>query len=440
MSAPDPKEHHLFSQYPERENLLSRGLAKGLIVIGGRTKSGKTTLAAQIVHSAILLPRHHRLVEAEEKGKKEGETPETPEPPMILTLEDPDELLSEVVSVDAKEKEGLSLMKLGLTTAANPGAKVSGGISMGRDSVGPYLVRKEKEEDKESELMAHVCTRLLYGDKETREKRLERCLKTALRQTTTLVYVGELREKFAWRLAYEFARTGHTIMATAHAGSIADVFGQLFDNLEAHTPGQRAQVAQVLVGILHQRQAHSAELKSVYLPSLWWSTPTSVKQIATMGLSSLLPRLGSDEDRSGGVIAKATRLRDLYLDLRDDYVAEDILSPEKPGAWSTLHNVLVERFNKVVRAYVDDASAGALIPPSGPSSNETKVVDDYRKAFANILNRCMKAKWRADEKNLAERRMALDEGLANLVRQRSAQRSAYRKVLGEILKEEIIAA
>lgn len=233
----------------------------GLLLVTGRTGSGKTTLIAGLLHQILLAPT--ALAEAK-KGT----------PLVVVTLEDPDELLAKIVEFD--------------TNSGLLGSAESLGLHIDRDGSQELLGRAKGGE---SYTMVKPCIRILPGHPRERREYFDRAIMDALRQTPALLFIGELRDRYTWKAALRFALTGHLVVATAHAGSVTECFIQLFDVFGARTPSERAFIAQGLLGVLHQKKYDIRGSRwEPYVPSAWWRSAAAIKQIATIGLSSFIPR------------------------------------------------------------------------------------------------------------------------------------------------------
>src|SRR5205823_4056638 len=75
-------------------------------------------------------------------------------------------------------------------------------------------------------------------------KELADGFRDAKRQTPAVVYVGEVRDRAALREVLEFAGSGHLVVTTAHAGTLAEALQLLFAAVEARTPADRGRYAQ----------------------------------------------------------------------------------------------------------------------------------------------------------------------------------------------------
>lgn len=124
---------------------------------------------------------------------------------------------------------------------------------------------------------------------------LDQALKDALRQTPTVVYVGEVRGAPDWRAVLGFAGTGHLVVVTTHSGSISEAFATIFEASEARSPAERGFVARKVLGIVHQKPLrvvatdNSLKDRSALIPAVWRRTEAGVAALVTDGLSSILP-------------------------------------------------------------------------------------------------------------------------------------------------------
>lgn len=79
-------------------------------------------------------------------------------------------------------------------------------------------------------------------------------LKAALRQDPDIIMVGEMRDLEDIAIVLTAAETGHLVLASVHSGSAVQTLERVVDAFPPHQQQQvRTQVAQVLVGIIHQR-------------------------------------------------------------------------------------------------------------------------------------------------------------------------------------------
>jgi hypothetical protein len=132
---------------------------------------------------------------------------------------------------------------------------------------------------------------------------LRDALADALRQTPTVFFVGESRNKEEWEVLLDFAATGHLVITTAHAGSLVEAMHKIFEAREVKTPADRGEVANKLLAVVNLKpgkvkideQGHSTE---VVFPALWHRTPRGVAGLTSDGLSALLPQRHTAEQPS----------------------------------------------------------------------------------------------------------------------------------------------
>jgi hypothetical protein len=140
----------------------------------------------------------------------------------------------------------------------------------------------------------------LHVDYTPREKNedattLQAVLKDALRQTPTVLFIGETRDREDWKELLQFAGSGHLVVTTSHAGSVVEAMNGIFRDTETKTPAQRSEVARRILSIIHIRSLTvssptpgSSSIRAL-LPALWKRTPQSVNNLIADGLASILP-------------------------------------------------------------------------------------------------------------------------------------------------------
>lgn len=156
-----------------------------------------------------------------------------------------------------------------------------------------------------------------YIDYSPREKKfdansLKEVTSDALRQTPSVLFVGETREKCDWKDLLDFAGSGHLVITTAHASSIVEAMTGIFRDTDTRTPAQRSEMARRILGLINIRSfrpqvsrktatatpasgsapANDASSVRALLPALWKNTPQSRNNLIADGLASLLPALG----------------------------------------------------------------------------------------------------------------------------------------------------
>jgi type II/IV secretion system protein len=204
--------------------------ARGLVVVTGRTASAKSQITRGLIYEYL-----HPLPN---KPGKNGRVPH------LLTYEDPIENKYFGAKVDP-----IKAQQLGIDYTA-----------------------REKHKDVLS---------------------LADALKDALRQTPSVVFVGETREKKEWKALIDFAGTGHLVFTTAHAGSLSEAMGKIFEHTGTKTPSDRSVIADRLLALIHVRYEQQGGT-AVLIPTLWRNTPEGAKALIAEGRASLLPHNDKD--------------------------------------------------------------------------------------------------------------------------------------------------
>jgi hypothetical protein len=130
---------------------------------------------------------------------------------------------------------------------------------------------------------------------------LRAAIRDALRQTPSVVYIGEVRDRSDWPLILDFAGTGHFVVTTAHAGSLPELLSNLLHAVDAGTPAQRGYYARRLFALIHlarfpklsdtlvaNRLKSFTTLEGV-LPTLWRQSGDAIPRLVNDYLASLLP-------------------------------------------------------------------------------------------------------------------------------------------------------
>lgn len=211
----------------------------GLLAITGSTKSAKSLIARALIHRLICDRRHEYQSGASRRR------------PHLLTLEDPVERWWFSSNLDPVDPWITQAWGLDYTPRW-----------IGRDTVSLY-----------------------------------QGLQSALRQTPSVVYVGEVRKSEDWREVVDFAATGHLVVTTAHAGSLQEAMARIFEAVGVKSPAERGQVARRILGLVHIRNYEESALERHWeakIPSVWRHTPASVARLVTDGLSSLIPSDSAD--------------------------------------------------------------------------------------------------------------------------------------------------
>jgi hypothetical protein len=224
----------------------------GLLIVSGRTKSRKTVWTTMI--AAALWK------DSERKGA-------------FVFAEDTPEIYPQLwhILADIKTRQEVEPNRKPEGSQQAPGEELSTRLAL------KYV------EDKHSEVKE--C-------KEPKRKKLEAILSESLRETPFALFVGEVREIDDWKPILEFAKTGHRIVATTHAGSVAETFSKLMEAMGCKDRAHRAQIIQAVHGIVNLKlckgSSEEVEVEDVF-PSTWWGTPLAKKQLAAHGLAALVP-------------------------------------------------------------------------------------------------------------------------------------------------------
>lgn len=132
---------------------------------------------------------------------------------------------------------------------------------------------------------------------------LEDIFKDLLRQTPSIVLIGETRRVEDWKALIEFAGTGHLVFTTAHAGSLTEAMGKIFEATNSKTAAQRAIIADRLLALIHIKgdkiRVEDVGGIKILIPALWRRTTSGAKALMAEGRSSLLPYNPSHEQMGG---------------------------------------------------------------------------------------------------------------------------------------------
>ncbi|MDO8588379.1 MAG: ATPase, T2SS/T4P/T4SS family [Armatimonadota bacterium] len=218
---------------------LELGLAErhGVIAIAGATNCGKSQLARALVAKTVDLDLSKRKT-----GRR----------PHLVTIEDP------IEEYYAKPDAG---------GEPSPEAAKKIGVD--------YTPRE-----------LHVDTKSLRDG-----------LQDALRQTPTVVYVGEIRDRSDWLEIFKFAGSGHLIVTTTHASTLVEAMDSILKAHGAKTPAQRKYVASRILAVV-QLRPYAAGGKTALLPEMWRRTTKGINDLVADGLASVLPNCPVDEPDS----------------------------------------------------------------------------------------------------------------------------------------------
>jgi hypothetical protein len=155
----------------------------------------------------------------------------------------------------------------------------------------------------------------------------------ALRETPSVLVIGELRKQDDFRAALEFAGTGHLVLATSHSTSLVDAMDKLLRYTKTTTASGRATIANQVKAIVHHRSVATQPIYSftpikveegqgsedspkecaslsLNLPSIWLGNSQGQRNLVAEGLSSLV-NAAPEKDRDSGVLGRywvATKL------------------------------------------------------------------------------------------------------------------------------------
>jgi hypothetical protein len=133
---------------------------------------------------------------------------------------------------------------------------------------------------------------------------LEDAVDDALRMTPSVFYAGEIRKPDDWMHLSRLAQS-HLVVATTHASSLINTFGNLARHLRVRTPTQRNELAASMRAVVHMRgtpplTATTGGACSAVLPACWVGTPGAVAAFTSDGLASINPKfvnLASNQER-----------------------------------------------------------------------------------------------------------------------------------------------
>jgi Type II/IV secretion system protein len=245
---------------------------RGLLVITGATNSAKSEIATGLIYKY--------LEEWKQKHKGKGR-------PHLVTFEDPVEKF--YASVGDGERSA--------HRSVETPAVAERGVN--------YTPREKGD----------------AGERRKDVESLREALADALRQTPTVFFVGETREKLFWRLLIDFAGTGHLIVTTSHAGSLTEAMHKIFEALKVRTPAERSEIANRLLGVIHIKRQ-----QKILVPALWRRTSTGKNALTAEGLSSLLPYTPEEGDVEKGCLGRFWFARRLVT-----YIAEPERSEVEAG-------------------------------------------------------------------------------------------------------------
>jgi hypothetical protein len=260
-----------------------RGL-QGLIVVCGTTGSGKSQIVRGLIDRLLSVKRH------------------SDRRPHLLTIEDPIEAyysspkLIQEVPEGSRARDTYRATRLAEDDSWNEEADPVMACLSGKAPIPPWVTQMEAGID--------YTPREIGVDTPS----LTSALRDALRQTPSVVYIGEIRDLPSLREAIDFAGTGHLVVLTMHAGSLTEAFEKLLDAANAHTPSRRGEIAERISGVIHLWKA-PVDPFDIKIPTMWRGRDDSRAALVADGLSSLVA--GSPQNKNKdclGRYAVSTRL------------------------------------------------------------------------------------------------------------------------------------
>lgn len=234
-----------------RANAEQKGdhpVPRGLVVVSGRTGSSKSSIARELAWSYLRI-----LFDRAQRGQRPGVRER---PPHVVTFEDPVEhWFADTAEVARAAGFDYTPRQIGTDAAC-----------------------------------------------------LADALRDALRQTPTIVYVGESRDESDWRDLLAFAGTGHLALTTTHAGSLIETMGHILRAAKANTPAARSEVARRIHLLTHIRVDDVTQER---VPTLWLNTRRSVNAMTAEGLGSMLPHMSGVQGTSQSSFGRAHFVREL---------------------------------------------------------------------------------------------------------------------------------
>jgi Type II/IV secretion system protein len=112
----------------------------------------------------------------------------------------------------------------------------------------------------------------------------------ALRQGPSIMFVGELRTAKDWADVLEYCRTGHLLVTTCHAASVAETTALAFRSAGARTPPERYSIVDCLLSVVNCRVFDLPGLETrALVPSMWVRNDASRSSLSSEGVASLVP-------------------------------------------------------------------------------------------------------------------------------------------------------
>lgn len=140
----------------------------------------------------------------------------------------------------------------------------------------------------------------------------------ALRQSPTVVYVGEVRTESDWKAVIDFAGTGHLVMTTTHAGSVTEIIAKIIDATKATEPEAVGRLAQRILTVVHQAPLECTGGVAL-IPTIWRKTAPGIAGLISEGLSSVLPHFpqNKDDEKRRSSLGRRWAVKKLLQHLKD---------------------------------------------------------------------------------------------------------------------------
>jgi hypothetical protein len=313
----------------------------GLVVITGRTGSAKSHIARGLIEKYLTKQIEH----LEHLKKPADQTVERR--PHLVTFEDP--------------IEACYFEEFIMTDYLPPGP--SDEVQMGQQDARTHLNGiPGMTEEKQRKILSATrvsCRNALksqeYGLDYTPRRKgvdaldLRSVVNDALRQTPTILFVGETRDPEDWKELVRFAGTGHLVFTTSHAGSLTEAMGNIFQATNTESPARRSVIADRILALIHLKpeeicvnegceckhrtqckQQDECEIKKIILPAIWRNTPEAAKALMAEGRASILPRT-NENSSSVGRLWFASKLLDSERDTELEKVSRKL--KEKAIEW-----------------------------------------------------------------------------------------------------------
>lgn len=261
----------------------TRSIPSGLVVVGGQTASAKSQTVRGLIYRLLT---DDILLKTWCQAKNDRR-------PHLVTLEDP-----------------IEKTLMGVSAGSPPNSDPFDiGIANNRDRLIDYTPRNRSTNDYES---------------------LAEAFADALRQSPTVVYVGEVRTKDDWKAIIDFAGTGHLVITTTHAGSVTEIIAKMIDATKATEPEALGRLAQRILAVVHQAPLE-CDGGVALIPTIWRKTAAGIAGLISEGLSSVLPHFPQTEGdlKRRSSLGRRWAVKELLQHSKDEGMAQ--LFPEFDG-------------------------------------------------------------------------------------------------------------